>query len=128
MSDWKDIERLYMEDDDSPTSEYRKLCEAAKPSDFYFAITTREEDNYGADSYPNATVFVYLVPVAFFDLHGYFPDCYLDIKHIVPLYQARYSELTLFLSKEDLETVRQKMLEVGFIENQDLRDFILEVW
>lgn len=98
-----------------------------KPSEFYFCLhngTVRDEDE-------DITIITFC-PTKYWDDKECLPEYsfYEEIENIVPseYLDLGFSEETQRYSKDTEESIRQKLKEIGFVENFAMQKFLSECW
>ena len=95
-----------------------------QPKDIFFYVGREKVHSYDDDEEQpqEGDVFVVMCPIDFFNSRGYVYDQHLGIHDLIPGFMGECAEC-LFESNYPIDLTREKLLELGFVENEKFSNF-----
>lgn len=96
----------------------------ALPKDIFFHVDREKVHSYDDDEEEpqEGEVFVVMCPIEFFNSRGCVYDQHLGIHDLIPEFMGECAEC-LFESNYPVDLTREKLLELGFVENEKFSNF-----
>ncbi len=99
----------------TPFSGYEKLCKESVPSDFFFSVF----------EWTGTGTCIAIVPKLYFLKEKCMWDQSMPIEHLLPDTFSESMECVWETEKNDLDLVKNELLSMGFLENDEFNNLIM---